>query len=371
MKYRVLFLILAIILVAGAVVYKMLPSTSSSGAAANAPLGTDGESIILSGLIGSEKEALFNDPEFQSIALKDYKIQMEVLKAGSLEMTNPSLLEGKDFIFPASEGVVDRVKRKVHPLQIEPVFRTPVVLYSWDIITKPLIAQGIVKKVNSSYNVVDFAKLVDLIVNNKKWTELAPELKNLYGTVAVITSDPAKSNSGNSFAAMIAVSLNKGGMPTKEVVPSLIPQIHKVFAKLGFKKSSTSDVFNDYLSKGIGASPIIAGYESDMIAFANNHTEVYKKLMKSVKPVILYPEPTLWSTHDFVALTPEAKRMTALLKDKRIQKLAWNKYGFRSGILEEDNDFTSLAAEGVPEEISNVMSMPDVETMDLIVDGLE
>ncbi|GIP22417.1 hypothetical protein [Paenibacillus sp. J22TS3] len=369
MKSRVWFLIAALVIVAAAVVYKLLPSPGSS-TQGGVPTA-QGNVQTLTGLIGSEKEALFNDPDFQAIALKDYKLQIEAMKAGSLEMTNPALIQGKDFVFPASEGVVDRIKLKLSPLQVEPIFRTPVVLYSWDMITQPLISEGIVKKVNQSYYVVDFNRLVSMIIHDKKWAELAPELKSLYGTVAVITSDPVKSNSGNSFAAMIAVSLNQGSMPTKDNITSLVPQIRKVFTKLGFKKSSTSDVFNDYLSKGIGASPMIAGYESDMIAFASTNTGIYKKLMKTAKPVILYPEPTVWSTHDYVALTPEAKKMTALLKDPRIQKLAWEKYGFRSGVLGENNDFTHLAAEGVPKDITNVMSMPDVETMDEIVNGLK
>ncbi|MGV9415836.1 hypothetical protein ACWDOP_38570, partial [Nocardia sp. NPDC003693] len=45
---------------------------------------------------------------------------------------------------------------------------------------------------------------------------------------------------------------------------------------------------------------------------------------------MLYPDPTLFNSNPVLALTPEAQQLITALQDPEIQRIAWQRYGFRS-----------------------------------------
>jgi len=47
---------------------------------------------------------------------------------------------------------------------------------------------------------------------------------------------------------------------------------------------------------------------------------------------ILYPEPTIYADHPILALDANAVKLIEAMKDPDIQKIAWQRYGFRSGV---------------------------------------
>lgn len=83
-------------------------------------------------------------------------------------------------------------------------------------------------------------------------------MPELYGSVSVDTTDPAKSNSGNMFAALLADVLNGGQTLTPEGVGEILPQLQTIFGKLGYMETSSADLFDQFLRWGLGATPVAA-----------------------------------------------------------------------------------------------------------------
>ena len=135
-------------------------------------------------------------------------------------------------------------------------------------------------------------RLVELIQNDTAWADIG--LPDLYGTISVDTTDPASSNSGNMFAALLANVLNGGRTLTEENLPEILPQLEDIFSKLGYMETSSSDLFSQFLRMGIGAKPVIAGYESQLIEYAALYPEQYDAIKDDI--IMLYPAPTVWST---------------------------------------------------------------------------
>ena len=67
----------------------------------------------------------------------------------------------------------------------------------------------------------------------------------------------------------------------------------------------------------------------------------------------------------------KAKRLIEALQDEEIQKLAWEKHGFRTGLIGVQNDPKVLDIAGIPAEITHVIPMPSPQVMDRIITNLQ
>ncbi|MFC0215484.1 hypothetical protein ACFFK0_24120 [Paenibacillus chartarius] len=354
--------LLAIIAVSAVIKLQMDRSAPAAGGGAAAPNAP----VTLKGIVGSEKEAFFGDKEVLDIARTRYGFALDIRKAGSLEMTEEAALKANDFVFPASETVVEQIKSSVQVTGTEEVFRTPLVYYSWDAVTRLLKERNIVRDAGADVLELDTAKLVELIAADKKWEDIGLKV---FGPIAVDTSDPAKSNSGNAYAALVAASLNGGNLVTADRVDGLMPSLRNMFAKTGFKKSSTTDLFEEYVKTGMGSHKIIVGYESDVLYFSKQNPDVWQSLQSSVAPQIVYPAPTMWSVHTLVTLNEKSKGMTAFLQDPDVQRIAWERYGFRTGLIGVTNDPAAFRVKGIARSIDNVMQTPDYATMQKLLEA--
>lgn len=317
---------------------------------------------ILNGYLGGEKIGLFEDEDVQDILRREYHLEMNYSRAGSLDMVTADFTD-RDYLFPSSQTALEYyTDAHGKPVSDEIIFNTPIVLYSYKIVAEALIKEGIVTETDGIYY-ADMQKLTDCILNGTRWSELG--LPELYGAVTVDTTDPVRSNSGNMFAALLACSLNGGKTADKNSIDTLLPGLQKIFSQLGYMETSSSDLFSQFLRMGVGAKPIIAGYESQLIEYAAEQPDNYSKIKDNV--VILYPAPTVWSTHIYIALDDKGKAGIEALSDNRIQELAWEKHGFRT----DSCDIASAGFPGVPEQITAVINMPDYDTMKKIMDSLK
>ena len=73
------------------------------------------------------------------------------------------------------------------------------------------------------------------------------------------------------------------------------PGCQALFQKLGYMESSSSDLFDQFLKTGMGAKPLIAGYESQLLEFAVQDPETWEQIKGDI--VMVYPTPTVWSSH--------------------------------------------------------------------------
>lgn len=199
------------------------------------------------------------------------------------------------------------------------------------------------------------------------WAELG--LPELYGSFSVDTTDPVRSNSGNMFAALLANVLCGGKTADEESIRAVLPQLEEIFAKLGYMETSSSDLFNQFLRTGIGAKPIIAGYENQLMEYAAENPDKYGKIADDI--VIIYPTPTIWSTHIYIALDETGKLGAAALCDKKIQQLAWKKHGFRTSGCDISEESGEGLVKGIAPSLNSVINMPDYRVMKIIIDELE
>src|SRR5262249_8644218 len=157
------------------------------------------------GKIGGEKTGFLDDSDVRSLLGKS-GIQLEVKKEGSVEMIREAAA-GQNFLWPASQLNLESFRESGGSfVQAEEIFQSPLVFYTWDTITDVLMTNGIVEKIGDTYYAVDLAKLISWVDQKKKWKDVG--LSQLYSAVLIQSTDPAKSNSGNMWAALLANTYN-------------------------------------------------------------------------------------------------------------------------------------------------------------------
>ncbi len=315
--------------------------------------------VTVTGRAGSEKISFLQSDKVREL-LAEQGLQVEVKKSGSVEMVLDMNASGEDFLWPASQVNVEFFKGAVQ--QSADIFNSPIVLYSWDIVTDALIKAGIVESKDGVNYIVDLPRLLEHIMAKKQWKEIG--LTQLFGSMIIRTTDPARSNSGNMFAALIANTINGGEVVTGESVATVLPKVKDFYARLGYMEASSAVLFEKFLQQGVGAYPMIIGYENQLVEYSLQHKE-HLPLLKS-KVRVLYPVPTVWASHPLIALTDKGKKLLAALKEANVQKTAWEQHGFRSGLMGVDNDLSVLEVAGLPKSIDAVMPMPGAAAMDTI-----
>ena len=101
-------------------------------------------------------------------------------------------------------------------------------------------------------------------------------------------------------------------------VDTILPNLKDFFGKIGYMEHSSGDLFEQYLKTGMGAKPMIAGYENQMIEFAIENPNDWNMVKEQV--AVLYPEPTVWSSHPLIALNEKGAKLIEACKMKRYKK---------------------------------------------------
>lgn len=325
------------------------------------------EEITVSGYLGGEKEGLMQDEEVKKILKDKYGITVEYTKAGSIEMIEQDSSD-KDYLFPSSQTALELFNQtksdKLYKSEI--VFNSPIVIYTWKPIAEALINNRIVEEKDNSYYIADTSALIKLVTDKKKWSDIG--VNDLYGYVTIQSTDPNKSNSGNMFAGLVANIMNNETVADSSTVDTILPNLKDFFGKIGYMEHSSGDLFEQYLKTGMGAKPMIAGYENQMIEFAIENPNDWNMVKEQV--AVLYPEPTVWSSHPLIALNEKGAKLIEAMQDEEIQKIAWEKHGFRTGV----NGTINTEIEGfygIPKNINAVIQMPNPDTMQKIMDGIK
>jgi hypothetical protein len=363
MRNRIVGVVIFILVVAVAIGARLYMTSRATGPGATPAKAKN--VITLKGYVGGEKVGLLEDPDVQRILADKYGLKLDATKAGSFEMVDLAN-SSTDFLFPSSQTAVEYLKDKetIKAKRSEVVLSSPIVIYSWKDIADALVKQGIAKKINDAYFIVDMPKLVASMEAGKSWTDVG--VPSLYGKVKVVSTDPVKSNSGNQFAGLTA-NVMAGDVVDDATLPKILPRLKKLFDRLGYLDSSSGDLFTQYLRLGEGANPMVASYENQLIEFAASDPNQWQSVKGRV--AVLYPEPTVWSEHTVVALSAAAVPLVDAMKDPEIQKIAWERHGFRAGVGAKNTAPQGIA--GVPQSIDKVVPMPRYSVMRAIMNGLQ
>jgi hypothetical protein len=362
-KGRIIGIIVLVLIVAAALVWQL-------GFRKGGNIGTvlTGKTETVKGLIGSEKTGFLENEQTRAILRKKFGLVVDYAKAGSIEMVRGAVASDIDFLWPSSQVALElyRLTRDNASVKSEIIFNSPIVLYSWDIVSDALVKQGIVQEQQGAFFVTDFNKLLALVTGNRKWSEIG--LTDLYGRIAVTSTDPNKSNSGMMFSGLVANVLN-GDVADETSVTPMLPTLRAFFAKLGYMENTTGVLFEQYLRTGVGSYPIIVGYENLIVEFAIQHKDIWPQVKGRMR--ILYPVPTVWSSHPFITLSARGTKLMEALKDPEIQKIAWEQHGFRTGLAGIQNDPRVLEVSGIPENVTKVIPMPTPQVMDMILASIQ
>ena len=242
---------------------------------------------------------------------------------------------------------------------------TPIVIYSWKDVVDALIKENIVTQKEDVYYITDMNKLIDYILQGKKWSDIG--LTGLYGNINIASTDPVSSSPGATYYGLL-LSILSGGQVTEENVSKNLPKLKEFYIKSGYMNNTPADLFERYLKTGMGGEPMIVDYEKSMIDFANSSPDAFNQVKDEIR--VLYPTPTIWNSHCFAVFTDNGAKVYEALNDKEIGQIAWSKYGFRTGVTGGTYDVSSIGI-GVPQTITSTVTSLKMDTYNKLIDYLK
>ncbi len=309
------------------------------------------------GVIGSEKLAFFADQRVKDVFAR-HGLKVEVDPAGSRQIATAKDLDTYDFAFPSSTPAAERIQRDHKAARTYAPFSSPMVVATFDPIVELLTKAAVVKN-GPGYRTFDVQAYLELAAKGTRWDQLPgntsyPARKNLL----VTTTDPRDSNSAAMYLAITSFVANGAVVSTPEAEAKVLPAVSKLFLDQGFTQSSSEGPFEDYLSAGMGKSPLVLAYEAQFVDRVVRGDSTVRPDMK-----LLYPAPTVLSKHTLVPLREAGDRIGQLLTgDAELGKLAAT-FGFRTSDPKYFNDVVKEKNLVAPQTIVDVVEPPEQITL--------
>ncbi len=323
-----------------------------------------GDLTTVRGTIGSEKQAFFTDRRVVD-AFARHGLKVEVDTAGSRQIATSVDLGKYAFAFPSSSPAAQKIQRDRKVTTVYTPFQSPMAVASFEPIVALLRANGVVHKGAGDYDVLDIAKYLGLAKAGTRWDQLPgntayPARKN----VLVTTTDPRESNSAAMYLSIVSFVANGNAVvSTPEQEAKVLPPVSKLFLDQGYTQNSTEGPFEDYLSAGMGKTPLALIYESQFVDRVVRGDGSIRPDMR-----LLYTAPTVYSKHTLVPLTPDGDKVGQLLStDPELGKLAAT-FGFRTT---DPKLFADVAAPAhVPADLVDAVEPPSFETLERLLDAV-
>lgn len=317
----------------------------------------------LEGLISLDVEPYFNDPRVQK-ALADNGFKLKVVRIGSRDMAD-RVVPGQtpDFFFPsgvvAANQIADAARKTNVASGMYSPFYSPMVIASWAPIARVLATNGMAKEVQPKVWRVDTVQLTRLMLDNKRWRDLkGAEAYNVSKSVLVSTTDLRKSNSAAMYLALTSYALNGGDIVTDRASAEKMARgVAGLFKRQGYQENYVNGNFDDYVSIGIGKTPMAFIYEYQIMT----HALAQKGIGADM--VLMYPSPTLFNKEVFVSTSEKARKLGDLLStNATLQRLAVA-HGFRIADTGHFVQVANAAGLAVEERITEVIDPPSFELM--------
>ena len=365
-------LILVAVVVAGAIA--LGPGLLGAGASADDAPATQQELTVVHGVIGSEKESLFADPEAKEIFAR-HGLDVQVTTSGSWAMAERADLTQADFASPSSEVAAAHLT-DVHGdavLSTSTPFYSPLAIATGSTVLDVLAANGLAEQRDGVWY-LDMAAYLDAVASGRRWTDLAgseayPSSRN----VMITTTDVRSSNSALMYLGLASYVLNGNAVITSEDAAreQAATSLARLFLDQGYSQSSSAGPWESFLSKGPMNQPLTLIYESQYLeAQMNEPTRVTSEMR------ICYPDPTSVSDHVVVAFSEAGQRVQDVLDNDPDMARVIARHGFRvnganSGAFSEqvsEAGLTGYAADGT---FIDVAQAPSYEVADAMLQTIE
>jgi hypothetical protein len=318
------------------------------------------------GLIGSEKEEFFQDERVVS-ALRRNGLEVVIQKAGSREISTSFDLSEFDYAFPAGVPAAEKVRQLVSGSKSYNPFFTPMTIASWRPIADLLVANGFATE-QGGYYTLDMVKYMDAVARGVRWSDL--ENNTVYDVnkrLLINSTDIRKSNSAAMYLSLASYIANDEQIVQNlAAAQPLLPVLESLFFEQGFTEYSSEAPFEDYLVMGMGKAPLVMIYEAQFL-----HRKSLDDGSITDEMVLIYPEPTIFTKHILVSLSPGGEKLgVALETDPDLIKLAIE-YGLRNNDVAAFRQFVQRHNLPVPDTIVNVIEPPSYETLEGIILEIE
>ncbi len=242
---------------------------------------------------------------------------------------------------------------------------TPIVIYSWDKVVEALMNEGIVTFEDGTYYIDDMNKLLSYILEGKKWSEIG--LNMLYGSINIASTDPVTSSPGATYYGLLLSVMCEGNVTDSKMQENL-PKLKEFYDKSGYMNNTPADLFDRYLKTGMGGEPMIVDYEKSIVEFATSNPDGFAQVKDSIR--ILYPRPTIWNSHCIATFTESGNKYNKIFEDPEIGQIAWEKYGFRTGVTGGNYNVDVLGITGIPQTITQTVSSLKMSMYEKLIEYL-
>ena len=317
---------------------------------------------VVRGVIGSEKLPFFKDQGVIQV-FRDNGYDVQVDTAGSRQIATSVDLSKYDFAFPAGVPAAAKIQLDHKAKTLYSPFYTPMAIATFKPIAQLLIAAGVAKD-NGSYISFDVKAYLALIAKNARWSDL-PGSATAYPSsksVLITSTDIRTSNSAAMYLSLASYVANGDNIVQDNAqATAVLPMVEPIFLRQGLTATSSEEPFQDYLSIGIGKTPMVMIYEAQFLAAAAANDGSITKDME-----LMYPDPDVLSKHTLVPLTANGDRIgQLLLNNAQLQKLA-TKYGFRTNNPAAFNQF--LTAHGLTTPtLVNLIEPPTYQNLEAMI----
>lgn len=366
-------LIVAAVVVAGAIA--LLSGESGGGSPSPEPSTDQAEELtVVRGVIGSEKESLFADPEARAIFAR-YGLDVQVTTSGSWAMAERPGIEEADFASPSSEIAAAHLA-DVHGdavLSTTRPFYSPLALATGDAALDVLSQNGIAEQRDGVWY-LDMAAYLDAVAEGRRWTDLVgsdayPSSRN----VMVTTTDVRSSNSALMYLCLASYVLNGNAVVTSEDAArrQASDSLARLFLDQGYSQSSSSGPWESFLSKGPMNQPLTLIYESQYLEAQMNEPARVTSSMR-----ICYPSPTIFSDHVVVAFSEAGQRVQDVLENDADMARVIARHGFRlnganSAAFAEKVSGASLTGYAEDGTFIDAAQAPSYEVADAMLQTIE
>ena len=317
------------------------------------------------GVIGSEKLPFFQDPGVIKV-FRDNGLTLQIDTAGSRQIASTVDLSKYDFAFPAGVPAAEKIKADHKAKTTYSPFYTPMAIATFKPIVQLLIARGVAKD-NGTWFSFDMKGYLDLVAKNVRWSDIKPNTTYPASKSILITSTDIRTSNSAAMYLSIASYVANGNNIVQDPgqASAVLPATEPLFLKQGLTAASSEEPFQDYLSIGIGKTPMVMIYEAQYLAAAAANNGSITGDM-----VLMYPDPDVLSKHTVVPLTASGDKVgQLLLNNTDLQKLA-NKYGFRTNNQATFNQFLTAHKLTTP-SLVNLIEPPTYENLEAMISAIQ
>jgi len=320
----------------------------------------------LKGLIAVDVEAFFKDERVSKL-LAGAKLPVQVARVGSRDMAAKiGAADQPDFFIAsgvvAANMIADAARKAGKTATQTSPFHTPLVVASWEPVAKILAANGMAKAQAPKVYSLDMEKLTQAMLAKQRWRDLkASGDYAVSRSVLVSTTDIRRSNSAAMYLALTSAALNGDVVADRTAAQKYATQLAELFKRQGFQENYVNGAFDDYLSIGMGKTPMTFIYEAQMVAQAQKG---------GVRPemVLMYPQPTIVNKWVLVALNERGKRLAELLATNKTLQAVALEQGFRTGDTAAFAEAAKTAGLAVDVKLNQVIDPPGFDLMFEMID---